>query len=270
MRIKASLLFFSLAITSVTAQKVELDSAKNDRLNTLSQEIANLTRTPLGEGDLILKQWVQYTINKKGQNRSGIIHFSKDNSTVVWLDDVNRETSFFYRETNSSPIITVSTKSNQGTELTHDMMVAMGFLKEDLKPTKYEILDEAPVLEILGRLCTGATSEITEENTDVTTFWVCKKNELRKEERRILKRAIETWCSNQTSYNRIQSAQLSEHWNILGVSEEGLEFRILDWGDEGDFVLALDQIMITKPGRDLKQIAKEHYEKNMDNSQKED
>ena len=76
MRIIASLLFFSLAITSVPAQKVELDSAKNDRLNTLSQEIANLTRTPLGEGDLILKQWVQYTINKKGQNRSGIIHFS--------------------------------------------------------------------------------------------------------------------------------------------------------------------------------------------------
>lgn len=270
MRIIASLLFFYLAITSVKAQKVELDSSKNDRLNTLNQQIANLTRTPLGEGDLILKQWVQYTINKNGQNRSGIIHFSKDNSTVVWLDDINRKTSFFYRATTSSPIVTVSTKSKQGTELTHEMMVAMGFLKEDLKPTKYEILDEAPVLEILGRLCTGATSEITEENTDVTTFWVCKKNELRKEERRILKRAIETWCSNQISYNRIQSAQLSEDWNILGVSEEGLEFRILDWGDEGDFVLALDQIMINLPGRDLKQIAKEHYEKNMDESQKED
>ena len=111
MRIIASLLFFSLAIKSVTAQKVELDSAKNERLNTLSKEIANLTRTPLGEGDIILKQWVQYTIEKKGQNRSGIIHFSKDDSTVVWLDDVNRKTSFFYRATNSSPIVTISTKS---------------------------------------------------------------------------------------------------------------------------------------------------------------
>ena len=148
--------------------------------------------------------------------------------------------------------------------------MAMGFLREDLAPTHYELLDEAPEIEILGRLCTAATSEVSEENTDVTTFWVCKKGDLKKEERRMIKRAMDTWCSNQTAHNRIQSSQLQEDWNILGVSEEGFEFRILEWGEEGDFALALDQIMVNVPGRDLNQIAKEHYEKHMEESQKED
>ena len=265
-----TLITILLIATQVGAQEEKVDSAKNDRLNSLSLEIANLTRTPLGEGDLILKQWVQYTIEEKGRNKTGVIHFSKEDSAVVWLDDVTRSTSFFYRASPTSPIVTISTKSNQGTELTHDMMMAMGYLREDLAPTHYEIHDEAPELEILGRLCTAATSEMSEENTDVTTFWVCKKGDLKKEERRMIKRAVDTWCSNQTAHSRIQSSQLQEDWNILGVSEESLDFRVLQWGEEGDFALALDQIMVNVPGRDLKQIAKEYYDKHMEESQKED
>jgi hypothetical protein len=265
-----TLITFLLVATQVSSQEQKVDSAKNDRLNSLSLEIANLTRTPLGEGDLILKQWVQFTVEVKGRSKSGRIHFSEEDSTVVWFDDVARSTSFFYRSTPTSPIVTISTKSNQGTELTQDMMMAMGFLRDGQEPTRFEILDEAPELEILGRLCTAATSEITEENTDVTTFWVCKKSGLKKDERRMIKRAIDTWCSNQTSHNRIQSSQLQEDWSILGVSEEGFEFRILDWGADGDFALALDQIMVNVPGRDLNQIAKEHYEKHMEERQKED
>ena len=258
-----------LAFTQVWAQEeTQQDSAKHDRLKSLSLEIANLTRVPLGEGDLILKQWVQFTIEDRGRSRSGRIHFSKEDSTVVWLDDVNRN-SFFYRATPSSPIITVSTRANQGTELTQEMMLAMGFLRLDLDPTLFEITHDAPELEILGRTCKGANSEVSEEMTDITTVWICEKNELRKEERRLINRAVEIWCSNQTAHTRIQSAQFDEGWNILGISEEGFEFKILDWGQDGDFVIALDQIMVNVPGRDIKQVAKEHYEKHLED-QKED
>ena len=31
-------------------------------LAKLNEEIANLTRTPLGEGDLVLKNWIQYSL----------------------------------------------------------------------------------------------------------------------------------------------------------------------------------------------------------------
>ena len=259
---------FCVFAQSFAQEDANTDSLKNDRLKGLSIEIANLTRTPLGEGDLILDQWIQFTVEERGITRTGILHFSKEDSAVVWLDDVNRS-SYFYRASPSSPIITVSTKSNQGTQLTEEMMLAMGFIRSDTVITNFHLHEDAPEIEIIGKTCLGATSEITEENTDFTTVWVCKKSDLKKNERRLIKRAIEIWCTNQTAHPKIQTAQFEEEWNILGISESGFEFKILDWGTEGDFVIALDQIMVNIPGRDIKQVAKEHHEKYMEN-QKED
>ena len=38
---------------------------------------------------------------------------------------------------------------------------------------------------------------------------------------------------------RIKSATISEKWNVLGVDEDGFEFRIVEWGFESDMVIAL-------------------------------
>lgn len=246
----------------------QVDSTKNERLNNLSLEIANLTRTPLGEGDVVLNNWVEFSVEQRGETTIGRIHLAKDDSSVVWFDDISRTRSFFYRKTATSLITTVVLSINQGTELTEDMMVAMGYFN-DLDPTLYTMHKDAPVAEILGRECDGASTEITEENTDVTTVWVCSKGDLKKAERTLIRRAVDVWCSTQSKRHRIQSAQLDESWNVLGFSEEDFEFRIVDWGFDDDFAFALDKIMVNTPGRDIKQVAKEYYEKHKE-SQKED
>ena len=69
------ILSFCLITQSFAQEDSDNDSLKNDRLKNLSLEIANLTRTPLGEGDLVLKQWVQFTVEERGKTRSGIISF---------------------------------------------------------------------------------------------------------------------------------------------------------------------------------------------------
>lgn len=246
----------------------QVDSTKNERLNNLNLEIANLTRTPLGEGDVVLDRWVEFSVEQRGNKTTGRIHFAKEDSSVVWYDDISRNRSFFYRKTPNSPINTVVLSINQGTELTEEMMTAMGYYN-DHDPTIYTMHKDAPVSEILERECEGAGTEITEENTDVTTVWVCSKGDLKKGERKLIRRAVEVWCSNQTNRTRIQSAQLDESWNVLGFSEEDFDFRIVDWGFDDDFAFALDKIMVNTPGRDIKQVAKEYYEKHKE-SQKED
>ncbi len=257
--IKHFLLCLGLALSfCLFSQK---DSTKSSRLANLNAEIANLTRTPLGEGDLILKDWVVFTVSERGKTRTGRMHFTNNDSSFIWFDNIETSNSYFFRASKSSPIITIIPGVNHGTQLTDEMMVAMGYFNNTLQSTPYSILKNAPVLEILDRECIAATSELTEENTDFTTFWVCEKGEVKNAEKELLRKAINAWCSYQTTHTRIKSAKISEKWNILGVDEDGFEFRIVEWGFESDMVIALDKIMINIPGRDIKQVAKEHYEK---------
>ena len=257
--IKHLLLCLGLALSFCSYS--QQDSTKSARLANLNAEIANLTRTPLGEEDLILKDWVVFTVTERGKTRTGRMQFATNDTSFIWFDNIERSNSYFFRASNSSPIITIIPGVSHGTQLTDEMMVAMGYSNDNLQATPYSILKDAPVMVILDRECTAATSELTEENTDVTTLWVCEKGDLKKSERELLRKAINAWCSNQTSHTRIKSATISEKWNVLGVDEDGFEFRIVEWGFESDMVIALDKIMINIPGRDIKQVAKEHYEK---------
>ena len=72
----------ALAISHYSTAQDEKDQ-KRDKLAELSEEIANLTRTPMGEGDLVLKNWIQYSIEERGRNRYGRIHFSSEDSASL-------------------------------------------------------------------------------------------------------------------------------------------------------------------------------------------
>ena len=246
----------------------QTDSTKNDRLRDLSIEVANLTRSPLGKGDLILKQWVKFSVEERGKTRIGIIRFSEGNLASIWQDDMNRSSSLFYRASRTAPIVTIVPGIHQGTQLNEDLMAAIGYYNDSLTSTRYEILKDCPQLEILGVECKGGTSIMNEKNTDLTTLWVGKKGDFNKSEREVIKRAVRVWASNQPKRFQVFGAEYNEDWVILGIDEEGMKFRIVEWGMDEDFAIALDKIMVNVPGRDIKQIAKEYYEEHM--NQKED
>ena len=105
----------------------QTDSTKNDRLRELSTEVANLTRSPLGEGDLILKQWVKISVEERGKTRTGIIRFTEGDSASIWQDDMNRSSSLFYRPSPTAPIVTIVPGIHQGTQLNDDLMAAIGY-----------------------------------------------------------------------------------------------------------------------------------------------
>ena len=258
-------LFAWLVSIGVWAQT---DSTKSYRLRELSTEVANLTRSPLGEGDLILKQWVKFSVEERGKTRTGIIRFTEGDSALIWQDDINRSSSLFYRASPTAPLVTIVPGINQGTQLNEDLMAAIGYYNDSLASTGYEILKEYPQLEILGVECKGGTSIMSEENTDLTTLWVGKKGDFKKSEREVIKRAVKVWASNQPKRFQVFGAEYNEDWVVLGIDEEGMKFRIVEWEMDDDFAIALDKIMVNVPGRDIKQIAKEYYEEHM--NQKED
>lgn len=229
---------------------------KRKRIPNLTQEIANLTRSPLGEGDVRLKLWLQYTVEESGRSRSGRVYFSEDRSTLCWIDDLARPKSFFYRESPETPIITVVPFIKQGTQLTESMMKAMGFISEDKELVRYEA-EKDSTIQILGRECHGSVYAKGEE---VWTMWTCGKSEFKRDEREAVRRGVGIWASNQTTIDPIKSAIIEEGQFVLGFDKNGYQFRVLDWGLEGDFVIALDEIMVNVPGRDLNLVAKEYVE----------
>ena len=95
-----------------------------------------------------------------------------------------------------------------------------------------------------------------------------KKGDFKKSEREVIKCAVRVWASNQPKRFQVFGAEYNEDWVVLGIDEEGMKFRIVEWGMDDDFAIALDKIMVNVPGRDIKQIAKEYYEEHM--NQKED
>lgn len=249
-------LMVALSISNFSNSQEEKDQ-KRDNLAKLNEEIANLTRTPLGEGDLVLKNWIQYSIEERGRKRYGRIHFSSEDSAVVWFDDIDRPKSYFYRATHTSPIITVIPSINQGTQLTEELMTTMGYSSVGIEPVIYELKDDAVSKDIVARPCEGAVSENC-------IMWICPKSELKKAERRALKRGVELWLSTLAGHTNLKEAVIKDSWIVLGFSEEGYEFEVFDWGFEDNFVVALDNIMVNIPGRTLNQVAKEYYEKHLE------
>ena len=123
--IKHLLLYLGIALSFNSFS--QQDSTKSARLAKLNEEIANLTRTPLGEGDLILKDWVEFTVTERGKKRTGRMQFANNDTSFIWFDNIERSNSYFFRATNSSPINTIIPGVSQGTQLTDEMMVAMGY-----------------------------------------------------------------------------------------------------------------------------------------------
>jgi hypothetical protein len=265
------LLALCLSIPTIAQDTTKTETTTRKRVPNLTEEIANLTRTPLGEGDLRLELWIQYTVEERGRTRSGRIYFSDESTAIAWIDDLARPKSFFFRASPTEPIITVIPSINQGTQLTESMMKAMGFISDSSEQVKYSSGEDAAISQILGRECLGASCE---SDGKVWTMWTCGKSEIKREERGTVSRGVEIWALNQTTINPIKSAIIEEGAFVLGFDSEGYEFRVLDWGFEGDFVIALDNIMVNVPGRDLNQVAKEYVEelerKKEEEGQKED
>jgi hypothetical protein len=250
----------TLSYSPNSLAQVETDTTtttKRKRVPNLMQEIANLTRTPLGEGDLRLKLWMQYTIEERGGTRSGRVYFSENDPAIAWIDNLSRPKSFFYRASPDSPIVTVVPSIKQGTQLSENMMVAMGFISEEIDPIEYTVNKDAATLDILGRECEGA---VYSDASKPMTMWYCGKSEFKREERDVVWRGVGVWARNQTTIEPIKSALIEEGQFVLGFDKADYKFRVLDWGMDGDFVIALDEIMVNVPGRDLNQVAKEYVE----------
>ena len=234
------------------------DANTRKRVPNLTEEIENLTRSPLGEGDLRLEFWMQYTVTENGHSRSGRIFFSEKDSAFAWTDDINRPNSFFFKKSHASPILTIIPSNNNGTQLTDEVMQAMGFINNTFPSIEYKSTKDAEETIILGRICKAYTYHLEDQNY---TMWTAKKSDLQKRERRLLSTGLEFWFRNQQNKTFISSAIINDGQFPLGFNYQSFEFRVLDWGFESDFVIALDKMMINIPGRDLNQIAKEYSEK---------
>ena len=58
---------------------------------------------------------------------------------------------------------------------------------------------------------------------------------------------MQLWASNQTKYDQIRGFTVDENHFALGFDYDGIEFRVIDFSAEGDFVLALDKISVKYP-----------------------
>ena len=86
--IKHLLLCLGLALSFCSYS--QQDSTKSARLANLNAEIANLTRTPLGEEDLILKDWVVFTVTEKRKTRTGRMQFATNDTSFIWFDNIEK------------------------------------------------------------------------------------------------------------------------------------------------------------------------------------
>lgn len=260
MRITTLVFLISISASQAFSQTPSdsSDTKTRKRIPNLSEEIANLTRTALGEGDLRLELWMQYTVTENRRSRSGRIFFSDKDSAFAWTDDVTRPNSFFFKKSPTSPVLTIIPLSNKGNQLTDQVMEAMGFTNHTTPSIEYTSNKDSEETIILGRDCKASTYSGDNANY---IMWSARKSDLQKRDRKLLERGLEFWFRNQASKPFISSAIINSGEFPLGYNFESYEFRILDWGFEGDFVLALDKMMINIPGRSLNQVAKEYSEK---------
>ena len=223
----------------------------------MAEEIANLTRVPLGEGTLIFENWISFSIEAKGKKRNAKLYFSDDNTAFCWYDDLNNTKSFFFRETPNSPTLTLIPSIKQGTELSPAMMKAMGFTEENGDAVIYKIEKEAESSTIIEFTCKAATTSFEELEY---TMWVADIKKIKRSERDMISRGLRFWFSNQSGTSARSAANIEESWIPLGFNFDGYEFRVLDWGTESTFSVVKDDLMINVPGLDLNAVAKKYVE----------
>jgi cytochrome b involved in lipid metabolism len=222
----------------------------------MAEEIANLTRVPLGEGTLVFENWLVYSVEAKGKKRTAKIYYSDNHNTFCWSDDLNNTKSFFYRDSTNATTLTLIPKNKQGTELSPAMMKAMGFTKEKGDKVIYKIEKEADTSMIKDHTCQAATTSF--EDLEYT-MWVADRKKIKRSEREMLGRGLRFWFSNQPRA-ALASANMKESWIPLGFNSDGYEFRVSDWGTEGSFSVVKDDFMINVPGLDLNAVAKKYVE----------
>lgn len=244
------LLFFLNGNSETFAQEI------NKLLPSMAEEIANLTRVPLGEGTLNFENWLVYSVEARGNKRTGKVYYSDNHNTFCWTDDLNNTKSFFFRDSTQATTLTLIPKNKQGTELSPAMMRAMGYTKEKQEPVIYKVEKDADESMIKDYTCHAATSSF--EDLEYT-MWVADKKKIKRSERKMLGRVLRFWFSNQPT-SALASANIKESWIPLGFNSEGYEFRVLDWGTEGSFSVIKDDYMINVPGLDLNAVAKKYVE----------
>lgn len=244
------LLLFLNANAEAVAQEV------NKLLPSMAEEIANLTRVPLGEGTLIFENWLVCSVENKGNKRTAKIYYSDNHTTVCWTDDLNNTKSFFYRDSTHATTLTLIPKNKQGTELSPAMMKAMGFSKEKQEDVFYNIDKAAATSTIKDFTCRAATASFQDIEY---TMWVAERKKIKRSERKMLQRGVRFWLSNQSNA-ALASAIMKESWIPLGFNSDGYEFQVLDWGAEGSFSVVKDDFMINVPGLDLNAVAKKYVE----------
>jgi hypothetical protein len=227
------------------------------RLPSMAEEIANLTRVPLGEGTLIFENWISFSIEVKGKKRNAKLYYSDNNTAFCWFEDLNNTKSFFFRETPNSPTLTLIPSIKQGTELSPAMMKAMGFTEEEGDAVIYKIDKEADSSVIKEITCKAATTSF--ENIEYT-LWVSNIKKIKRSERDMLSRGLRFWFSNRPGTSARSAANIEESWIPLGFNFESYEFRVLDWGSESTFTVVKDDLMINVPGLDLNAVAKKYVE----------
>jgi len=244
------LLFFLNGNSVTFAQEV------NKLLPSMAEEIANLTRVPLGEGTLIFENWLVYSVEAKGKKRTAKIFYSDNHNAFCWTDDLNNMKSFFFRDSTDATTLTLIPKNKQGTELSPAMMRAIGFTKEKQDNVIYNLDKEAPTSTIKDFTCRAATASFKDIEY---TMWVADRKKIKRSERKMLGSALRFWFSNQPGA-ALASASMKESWIPLGFNSDGFEFRVLDWGTEGSFSVVKDDFMINVPGLDLNAVAKKYVE----------
>ena len=124
---RRSILFATLilCVTNATAQDTTL--SRNERLQMLASEIHNLTREPLGEGDLILDHWIDFSLTQNSQTHIGRIYFSTTVSAFAWTDDITNSKRLMFSKYPNSTIYALTPETGQGTTFTEELMTAMGY-----------------------------------------------------------------------------------------------------------------------------------------------
>ncbi len=246
---------FLIFLLSSFAQDSTVTSSKF--IPSMAEEIANLTRRPLGEGTLNFERFIMYTVEDHGKSRAGKIYFSNEHEAVVWLEDINRDENLFFRATPESSTITITPSIKQGSELSPELIKALGYA-DDIEPSETYITDkEIPVDTIANSECQAAVALLDELKH---TMWVALKKSFKKADRQMLERGIRLIFNNQTRSTFLSSAIVNDSWIPLGFNCDSYQLRIINWGTDGEFKIEQKDLMIKILGLDLNQVAKKYID----------
>jgi hypothetical protein len=250
-------LIFVFSCLSVICSNILLAQEVDKRLPSMAEEIANLTRQPLGEGTLVFENWIQFTVEEKGRKRSGKLLFSDESTAFIWLEDLNNDKSYFFKSSDDATTITIVPSINQGTELSPAMMTALGYSGIDEEPVKYKMKKGAANVVINNTTCIAAT---TKHESVEYTMWVGGIKDFKRSDREMLRRGLGFWFKNQPGLTARSAALIEESWIPLGFNFDGYEFRVLAWGTDSELSIIQDEMMVNVLGLDLNSVAKKYVE----------